>query len=120
MRLKRQLEYQTRHFLHFLFTLQLPEWLQSRQLKLGLTGAVMVMGLGYIFQTSSLSTSGYVIHEMENHVTELKVEQQKLEVAVASARSMASIQKRLPTLHLVPVTKMEHMSGTMVQTAMAK
>lgn len=119
MRLKRQLEYQARHFLYFLHTIELPVWLLSPRLKRSLLFTVVVLGVGYLFQMSSLSTSGYVIQDYEKQIADLKVEQQKLEVAIAAGRSMASIQARLPQLHLSPIASIEHRELT-TQTAMAR
>ncbi len=119
MRLKRQLEYQTHHFLHFLRTVELPVWLLYPRLKRGLLLAMVVLVIGYVVQMSSLSTSGYVIQDFEKQIAVLKVEQQKLDVAVASGRSMASIQERLPQLHLTKITKIKHLQPTS-QTALAR
>ncbi len=119
MRLKRQLEYQTRHFLHFLQTIELPVALLSPRLKRGLFMAVIVFGIGYVFQMSSLSTSGYVIQDLEKQIAGLNSEQQKLDVAVATGQSMASIQERLPHLRLTPIAKIEHVQLT-TQTALAR
>ncbi len=64
-------------------------------MKVFLGGLVVMLMVGYIFQTNSMSTQGYVVHNLEQEIGELQSETEKIQTQVASFQSMTSIQKRL-------------------------
>lgn len=57
----------------------------------------------YIGQTTTASTSGYDMQEVQKNITELQRENQRLEFAIATNGSMQKIQARLPDNHFVAV-----------------
>ncbi len=117
MSLKLQISYQCRHFLQFLHSLALPKWLVCARAKIIAIALILLLGVGYIFQTNKLSTSGYVIHDLEKSVISAQNEIQKIESEVAMNQSLASIQKRLPEAKMIPLSGIKYI---VVDTAMAK
>jgi len=95
MSLKMQVRYQYRYFIQFLYSLALPRWVESSRVKVFVAALVVVLGVGYVFQTSAMATSGYIVHDLEREVASLESETEKIETQVASYQSMTSIQKRL-------------------------
>lgn len=77
----------------------------------------IVFGIMYIVQTNSISTRGYEMSDLENQITSLEQENQKLEFQIASNKSMKSIQSRLAGTELVAANNFQY--GSLVGTAMA-
>ena len=77
----------------------------------------IVFGVMYIVQTNSISTKGYEMSDLENKITFLEQETQKIEFQIASSKSMKSIQSRLVGTELVAADTFQY--ATLVGTAMA-
>lgn len=69
---------------------------------------VLAFGVLYVVYTSSISTKGYDITDMQKQITNLKRENQKLEFKIAQHRSMQSIQERLEGMDLVSAENIEY------------
>ncbi len=104
MSFKMHLRYQTRYFVQFLHSLALPAWMTGFKARAVLLGLVMVMGVGYLFQTNATVTAGYKIHDLENEIAAMNQENTRLATEAASYQSMTSIQARLTSLNMVPAT----------------
>lgn len=77
----------------------------------------IIFGVMYIVQTSSISAKGYEMSDLEDQITSLEQENQKLEFKIASNKSMKSIQNRLAGTELVVADSYQY--GSLVGTAMA-
>lgn len=77
----------------------------------------ILFGIMYIMQTNSISTKGYEMNELENKITLLEQENQKIQFHLASNKSMQSIQQRLAGTELVVADNFQY--GSLVGTAMA-
>jgi len=77
----------------------------------------IVFGVMYIVQTNSISTKGYEMSDLEDQITLLEQDNQKLEFQIASNKSMKSIQTRLSGTELVAADSYQY--GSLVGTAMA-
>lgn len=108
MSLQQKVHYHTRYFMQFLHSLALPRVLTGWKAKSLVTVVVLIMGFAYIAQTNTLSTSGYVINNLQKEIDDKNTALQKLETKVASYQSMNSIQARLPSVQLVPVEKVSY------------
>lgn len=119
MSIRLRARYQWRYFVQFLRSIALPAWVLDGRAKLIVAALVVLLGVGYVAQTNRVTTSGYVVHNLENEVTATASEIQKLEAEVASYQSMASIQKRLGEAQMVPVTQIRYVKAGN-DTAVAK
>ena len=117
MSIRLRIRYQFRHFFNSFRVITLPAWVTGVTTKIVVVGLAVVLGIGYIFQTSSLSTSGYVTHTLEKQVASAQNEIQKLEAEVAANQSLTNIQKRLPEVQMVQVASIKYIS---TDAAMAK
>lgn len=77
----------------------------------------IVFGVMYIVQTNSISTKGYEMSDLEDQITLLERENQRLEFQIASNKSMKSIQARLSGTELVVADSYQY--GSLVGTAIA-
>lgn len=77
------------------------QWLLSSSFRVLFLVFVTFLGLLFVWQTSSASTKGYTINDLEKRVISLERENQKLEFAIAKNRSLQSIMERLPQTGLV-------------------
>lgn len=93
------------------------QWLLSSSFRVLFMVFVIFLGLLFVWQTSSASTKGYTINDLEKRVTSLEQENQKLEFAIAQHRSLQSIIERLPQTGLVAVDNISY--ATLVGTAVA-
>ena len=97
--------------------LAIKRWFLSTTFRAGLMMMVMVFGVLYVMQTSSLSTKGYEISDLEQQIEVLEQDNQKLEFQIATHRSMDSIQTRLASMNLVSSDNVEYV--TLLGTAVA-
>ena len=92
---------------------------QERHYKLNalLLLGVVFMGVMYLVEVNGLSTKGYQIRELENSVTRLETDNEKLSVRVTEARSMASLQEKIKGFSMVPVDHMDFLPSNDVAMA---
>ncbi len=110
MSIKMHIRYQTRYFAQFLHSLTVPTALTSWKAKALVTACVAIFGCAYIAETNVLSTSGFVINNLQKQIEARNTEIQKLETKVASYQSMNSIQARLGAAQLVPVDHISYVN----------
>ncbi len=104
MSLRLRLKYKMNSIRHFTSSFYLPSWMTGTAMRVMLSLVVVVLGAAYVMETNTLATSGYEIHSLEQRISFLHSELQRLHTTVAEAQSMASIQKRLPEIQMVAVT----------------
>lgn len=71
-------------------------------MKVTVISLAVAFGVGYLFQVNAISTSGYVIHDLELKVAGLQNDQKRLSSEVASYQSLARINSRLHEVAMVP------------------
>ncbi|HQF56964.1 MAG TPA: hypothetical protein PK831_00445 [Candidatus Magasanikbacteria bacterium] len=77
----------------------------------------ILFGIMYMVQINSISTKGYEMNELENKITLLERENQKIQFHLASSKSMQSIQSRLVGTELIVADNFQY--DSLVGTAMA-
>ncbi len=97
--------------------LAVQRWFFSSSFRVLLLVVVIFAGLLFVWQTSSASTKGYTINDLEKQALVLEQENQKLEFAIAQQRSLQSITQRLPQTGLVAVDSVHY--ATLTGTAVA-
>ncbi len=80
------------------------------QVRFGLFGLALTLLVMYVIQTSTLSTKGFDIAQLENHIRELEQENQRIDFQIAQQRSMQSIQTRLTTLGMIPAENPQYIN----------
>ncbi|MDD2656962.1 MAG: FtsL-like putative cell division protein [Patescibacteria group bacterium] len=70
---------------------------------------VLVFGVLYILQTTSVSTKGYMISDLERQVAKLEYENRKMDVQIAKLKSMQNLQDRIAKTDLVYVTNVDYL-----------
>jgi len=73
-----------------------------------LTVFLFVFGVAYLLQTSSVSTRGYEISKLETRLSELRVQNEKLEIEARAMTTIESIESQTRTLNLVPAAQASH------------
>lgn len=89
----------------------------NSSISVGIVCIGVVFGIMYIVQMNSISTRGYEMSDLENQITLLEQENQKLEFQIASNKSMKSIQSRLVGKEFVAADTYQY--GSLVGTVMA-
>ena len=69
----------------------------------------LVLGVLYIIQVSAITATGYDLATLERQIEELKRENQRLSLQIATHRSMTNIEKRIADLELVSVDAIEYL-----------
>lgn len=96
---------------------QLPKFKQtvSRFDSLRTRVALLVVGVGmvvlYVAQTSALASRTFVIHDLETSLRTLEQEHRSLDVQIAEARSMHTIESRLAGKQFIPATSIAYVSA---------
>ena len=104
MSFKRKIQYQYRNFLHAIYSWRLPAWLTCPAARIGIIFLIVVFAFGYIVKTASSAATGYQIYSLENKVYDLETDIKKMEIDIADASSMTSIQKRLSSVKMVKIS----------------
>ncbi|OIO18669.1 MAG: hypothetical protein AUJ23_03220 [Candidatus Magasanikbacteria bacterium CG1_02_32_51] len=71
---------------------------------------ILIFGVLYILRTTSVSTKGYIISELEREVATLEYENRKMDVEVAKLKSMQSLQDRISKTDLVSVVDVDYLN----------
>ncbi|PIR78030.1 MAG: hypothetical protein COU28_03865 [Candidatus Magasanikbacteria bacterium CG10_big_fil_rev_8_21_14_0_10_36_16] len=71
---------------------------------------VLIFGVLYILKTTSVSTKGYMISDLEKQVATLEYENRKMDVEVAKLKSMQSLQDRIASTDLVVVANVDYLN----------
>ncbi|HBB38534.1 MAG TPA: hypothetical protein DEP63_04180 [Candidatus Magasanikbacteria bacterium] len=98
--------------------LAVQRWLVSTTFRTMLLGAIVLFGVLYLFKVNTVSTQGFVISDLEVEIQELERENQRLDVQIASYRSMHSLEARLESTDLVAASDMQYLIP--VGTAVAR
>ena len=75
----------------------------STSFRMSLGVFVILFGILYILKTTSVSTKGYTISDLEHTVSTLEYENRKMDVQIAKLKSMQSLQARISETDLVVV-----------------
>ena len=79
---------------------------------------ILVFGVLYVVNLSTMSTKGYDMTALQKQITGLERENQKLEIKIAKYSSMQSIQERLDGMEMVSADNVEY--ATIMGTAVAR
>ncbi len=96
------MRYQARSIARMLMSFHVPAFLTGTASKSAVYAMVILLLVGYVVKISHLTTGGYEIATLEKKVSALTDESSKLNAEVASYQSIASIQKRLQGVAMVP------------------
>lgn len=105
MSFKLRARYQYTQLLQFVETMALPSWIFSARAKMLVLVLGVTLSVAYVVQINNLATSGYLINTLEDRLSEVNNQTQKLATEVATYQSMASIESRLGTLSMVDAPK---------------
>jgi hypothetical protein len=98
-------------------TYQLPKLTQSvsqfdsLRARVGLLLFAVGMVVLYVAQTSVVGSRTFVINELQTNVRTLRLEERSLEVQIAEARSMKSIESRLAGKQFVRATNIAYVTA---------
>lgn len=92
------------------------KWMVSTWFRAGLIVAIIVFGVLYIIEMSSVSTKGFVISDLQKQLQTLEHETRALDVEISKYRSIKSIEERLQGMDLVYATQVDYVTpvGTVV------
>lgn len=81
-------------------------------LGLGITVILVVAGLSFFYlgQVLNTATQGTDIHNIEEHISELKERQHTLELEGAHLRSIQAIEQKIPELNLVKTDSVSYLN----------
>ncbi|MEK7618822.1 MAG: hypothetical protein AAB416_01105 [Patescibacteria group bacterium] len=71
---------------------------------------VLVVSVWYVVHVNALATKGYTIKALERKITELKSDQERLQIENIEAGSLSSIQKRIEPLRLVAGNRIDYIA----------
>ncbi len=79
---------------------------------------IVLFGVLYVLQTSSISAKGFAMSDLEEQIQILENDNQKVEFEIATHRSMKSIEQRLQSMNLVTVDNAQYATLTGNSVAM--
>ena len=72
----------------------------------------MVFGVGYLVEINVASSKGYQIRSLENQISDLKEQSEKLELKVAEEQSVQAVETKVQGMGMVPTPNVEYMAVT--------
>ena len=117
MSLSLRVQYQVRSLARFFVMFRLPAVFTSPVSKAAIYAIVILFFAGYVVQISHLTTGGYEIASLEKGVATLEDESSKLASEIASFQSIASIQKRLKGISMVPAKNITYLKANSMSVA---
>lgn len=72
---------------------------------------IAVGAVAYLVQINGLATKGYQIRELETQITQLRQENNQLEVQALDLQSMDNVKNKVTQLNMVPTGKADYLSG---------
>lgn len=73
---------------------------------------VVIVGVAYVMQVSSVTKSGYEMRDLEVAVGELELQNEHLSVDVAEATSLNTVSERMQILGFVESDDVVYLTGT--------
>ncbi len=77
-----------------------------------LVGLVVLFGAGYLVEINVASSKGYQIRTLENQISDLKEQGEKLELKVAQEQSVQAVESKVQGMGMVPTPSVEYMAVT--------
>lgn len=66
----------------------------------------------YLVQVNTLSTKGYTIKSLQNHIVQEKRDQQNLQMKSIEAGSLGLVQQKINAMQLVPSERIDYLAST--------
>lgn len=85
--------------------------LSAKVINIAVIAVTVALFVTYLGLNNRTSTMGFRMREVERKISALETQRQKLDLAVVSANSMDTIGMGIKGLGLVPVTKIDYVSG---------
>ncbi len=82
-----------------------------------LAGLVVLFGVGYLVEINIASSKGYQIRSLENQISDLKEQSEKLELKVAEEQSVQAVETKVQGMGMVPTPTVEYMAVTVPTVA---
>jgi hypothetical protein len=73
---------------------------------------VVLFGAGYLVQINIASSKGYQIRSLENQISELKEQSERLELKVAQEQSVQAVETKVQNMGMVPTPNVEYLAVT--------
>jgi hypothetical protein len=70
-----------------------------------------VFFIGYLLQVNAISAKGLEIRTLESRISDLKRDDEKLELTVAQEQSMQSVQTRVKEMGMVPSAQISYLTS---------
>ena len=85
---------------------------RSKPLALVLGILVVLFGAGYLVQINIASSKGYQIRSLENQISELKEQRERLELKVAQEQAVQAVETKVQAMGMVPTPKVDYVAVT--------
>lgn len=76
-----------------------------------------LFGAGYLALINAGATKGYEIRKLETSISELKDEQEQLELAVAEEQAVRNVEKKVREMGMVPTPKVDYVMAAVPTVA---
>lgn len=81
---------------------------------------LIILGTAYLVQINQTATSGFAVKDMNQKISQLEEQHQKLELEIADLQSLQNIQSASDRLQLVSHTKLDYIQPTDGAVALEK
>lgn len=110
MSLKRQLQFKYQNLVNAFKSLSLPTWMTGVSSRATLSVLVLLLGSAYILQTNAAATRGYEMANLEQKISSLEFDIQKVNVAVSKNSSLAVLEEKISNTKMVAVGTVKHLN----------
>jgi hypothetical protein len=117
MSYKKRLEAHYYNLIDSVRTITLPSWLFSRAIRTSLFCLVVILSVAYVLRINNASAIGYQAHYLEKDVDALAKEVQRLNIQIADAGSITSLENKIGALGMVKADSVQYISNTEMASA---
>ena len=68
--------------------------------------------LFYLVQVNSIATTGYQMDELENKLSKLEEQKQKMELEIIQLQAVTNVDEKVASLNMVPVGDIKYLDGS--------
>lgn len=101
MPLRRRLRFSVYLFTEAISSFALPSWVTGAGVRVALMLVIAIIGVSYVAKTNTSAKTGFEMRALEDQVSDLQNEVQKMNVAIAEASALRTVQNRVKNLDMV-------------------
>lgn len=86
----------------------------------GVLLTVLILSVVYLIHINTLATRGYAMKELDQHIADLKKQNERLQLDIIESQSMGTLQKKIDEMKLVRADHIDYIEPGVASVAVAR